>query len=546
MENDRPTWAPPAWPAPPPVPPPPPVASPSPLPAAPAPLVPPPPQLVPPPPPPAYPGFGTPPGYPPVAAPTGAKGRGWVVLLVVAVLVGAGVVLMRLERDQGPSWAKAWDARVEPLARFVERERGLTFDHPVTVAFVPEDEFVADLRRRRAESADGSSSDAADGGPDLPFERAFGLVPADFVEAQSDADAAAGVVGAYDPWTREIRVRGTELTPAVRVTLVHELTHALQDQAFDLRARQSEPDSNAAGLALLSVIEGDATLVEQAYIGELTDEEREQLGAAEDEVIDSPELDRVPGALLSISNMPYVLGPTFVGAVDLLGPAGGRDDLFRRAPRTDLAVLFPDLHLGGRTTVVDVAQPSLASGEEATDSGRYGTDAGAFTWLSVLAGRLDVHEAVAAVEGWAGDSLVTFERDGVACARATVAGVDATGAAALGDAFDRWAAAGPAGSATVERAGNEVTVTSCERDGVDPTDDDRFDDPVRLLDFRNGAFVVDQPFGLDDVGLEARECLGESFADAVTVEELRDLAAVPDERFDEIGAAARTECGLGS
>ena len=36
---------------------------------------------------------------------------------------------------------------------------------------------------------------------------------------------------------RAARVRGTELTPAVESTLVHELTHALQDQNFDLGKR---------------------------------------------------------------------------------------------------------------------------------------------------------------------------------------------------------------------------------------------------------------------------------------------------------------------
>ncbi len=492
------------------------------------------------------------PPVPPVPPVPPAKGRGVVLLVVVAVLIGAGVVLVRRAQPQGPRWAKAWDVRVEPLARFVERERGLRFAHPVTVTFVPEDEFLAELRKRRADAAGAAGTSGASTPadvPELPFERAFGLVPADFRAAQSSSDSAAGVVGAYDPWTREIRLRGVELTPSVRVTLTHELTHALQDQRFDLRKRQSEPDTNAAGLALLSVIEGDATLVERAYVKQLSAAEREQMGVADGDVVDAPELDRVPDALLTTSNMPYVLGPTFVGAVDLLGPPGARDDLFRRPPATDVSVLFPDRFLRGSAATFELDAPRLAAAEVELESGRFGDDAGAFQWLVVLASRLDVHEAVRAVEGWAGDRIVTFRGAGGVCARASIGAVDVSTAEVLTNAFDAWVAAGPPGSAesaSVSRSDRIVTVTSCDKGVGDPPDDARLDDPLLLLDFRNGALTVKDPFGRSGVGLDARTCLGDAFAAGVTLAELRDLAAVSDDRFDELGASARAACGLGS
>jgi hypothetical protein len=68
----------------------------------------------------------------------------------------------------------------------------------------------------------------------------------------------AGVRGLYDPVARTLYVRkGAD----VRQAVLHELVHALQDQAFDLR-RMSElrRGKRDAGLAAAAAVEGSATL----------------------------------------------------------------------------------------------------------------------------------------------------------------------------------------------------------------------------------------------------------------------------------------------
>ena len=50
------------------------------------------------------------------------------------MLLVAGVIAWSV-RDQ-PHIPSAWDARVAPIADFVEKERGLDFDHPVDVEFL--------------------------------------------------------------------------------------------------------------------------------------------------------------------------------------------------------------------------------------------------------------------------------------------------------------------------------------------------------------------------------------------------------------------------
>lgn len=463
------------------------------------------------------------------------------VLLALFVLLVVASVVSRWRQGEGPPWADEWDPRVRPLAEFVEGSRGLPFRHPVAVDFVPEDDFLAEIRAARAAVGAGS----VPGTPDLPFERAFGLVPDSFEQAQSTSDEAAGVVGSYDPSTRRIRLRGTELTPSVRVTLVHELTHALQDQHFGLNEVRSRPDTNAAVVATLAVIEGDAVLVERDYIDGLSAADFDVLVAAEGAVVDAPELDRVPGALLADVQMPYVLGPTFVAALDVLGTVDSRDDVFRAPPASDLAVLFPERHLAGALVVERPAAPDLGVGEVAIDSGRYGDDLGAFAWLTVLAGRLDASTALGAVSDLAGDRYVTFERAGAACARAHLLSAGTAGAGRLAAAFESWAALGPPGAATVEVDDRTVTVASCDTGPADdPAEDGRFQASLLLLDLRNEPFAVPAPFGRSDASLEDRSCVARTYVEAVTPADLAAQGQDALDRFAAIGRDAGRSCGL--
>ena len=65
----------------------------------------------------------------------------------------------------------------------------------------------------------------------------------------------------YSYQDERIRIRGTKVTPIVQAQLVHELTHALQDQRFDtgnrLEMLSRQPDPALAG-GLRAVVEGDA------------------------------------------------------------------------------------------------------------------------------------------------------------------------------------------------------------------------------------------------------------------------------------------------
>src|SRR4051812_11830853 len=95
----------------------------------------------------------------------------------------------------------------------------------------------------------------------------FGLVPSDFqYRAFVKAILTEQVAGYYDPKAREFYVADWIDLDAQKPVMAHELTHALQDQHFDLRRLSNWPHGDAdAELAAHALVEGDATLAMAQY-----------------------------------------------------------------------------------------------------------------------------------------------------------------------------------------------------------------------------------------------------------------------------------------
>src|SRR5207237_2371699 len=74
-------------------------------------------------------------------------------------------------------------------------------------------------------------------------------------------------LGFYDPVTKKLYVRGVGGTPYARYVMVHELTHALQDQRFGINLAGKNDDQL---LGAKAVLEGDAMRTEKAYLSTRT------------------------------------------------------------------------------------------------------------------------------------------------------------------------------------------------------------------------------------------------------------------------------------
>ena len=109
--------------------------------------------------------------------------------------------------------------------------------------------------------------------------RAIGLIDGDVdLFEEINELQGGGVIGLYSFKDEHIRIRGKKLDPAVKSTLVHELTHALQDQHFDIGKRMEEFDeddeSTSSESAYQAVVEGDAQRVETKYRESLSPKQR--------------------------------------------------------------------------------------------------------------------------------------------------------------------------------------------------------------------------------------------------------------------------------
>jgi hypothetical protein len=351
-----------------------------------------------------------------------------------------------------------WDGRVASLAAFVERERGLEFAHPVRVEFLDEAAYSEAARTDVELLSDEDREAIDDAGAIL---EALGLVPVgtDLFDAANEM-VDVGTLAFYEPSSERIIVRGTEMSTGLEVTLVHELVHVAQDQAFDLE--QPPDDSPGAVEVFEALVEGDATRIEHAYIESLDGAEQEAYWNEYGAELDRSQagLAEVPGALQALFAAPYVLGQPMV---DLIAGDGGNaavDEAFDLPPSSAEHLFDPRAYFTDDQPA-EVDEPALPDGAEPLGEADV---LGATTLFVVLAERIDPLVALSATDGWGGDSYAAYRLDGRTCVRADLVGDTPEDTGEIAEALQAWSQAGPAGAASVE-AGDRVRLESCAGPG---------------------------------------------------------------------------------
>jgi hypothetical protein len=166
-----------------------------------------------------------------------------------------------------------------------------------------------------------------------------------------DRTFGAAVQGFYDPADEQITIVSDEEEARVnKVTLVHELVHALQDQRFGLGSAADSWDENYAHE---SVIEGEAELVPRLYL----DRCEEWGGCLRPGAEATATSDADPGVLL-VLRYPYEEGRTFVDELQTDGGWDAVDDLHDRPPNTTSEVIHSERYPDFEPTEVTVADRS--------------------------------------------------------------------------------------------------------------------------------------------------------------------------------------------
>ena len=296
--------------------------------------------------------------------------------------------------------------RRQEIEREVERLRGLRFQHPVDYHEIPRTELPAILRQKLAQQV-----------PDQEFETAglaltaLGVLPPGTDLKKTYLALLGEQVGAfYDQHEKGLfTFTGQPLTASTnRVIMAHELTHALEDQHFDLTRLPMEAKGNDDRvLAATALVEGDATLVMNRYMtGDLSAASiREALGSAL--TTDVRQLAAAPRYLRETLLFPYLRGQEFCNTLYARGGWESLNDAFRRPPSSSAQILHPELYLADpREEPVAVAfDDAEVNGQKPVENnvlGEFGTRQLLGNWLH---DKTRVEEAAA---GWRGDRYLVY------------------------------------------------------------------------------------------------------------------------------------------
>ena len=248
--------------------------------------------------------------------------------------------------------------------------------------------------------------------------------------------------------------------------LVHELTHALQDQSFDLGKRFDELDkaddanSSAASSGFDALVEGDARRIEDKWRDSLSKKKRAALDKEQKAAAKGFEhaSKNIPEVLVTMMAAPYDLGQALLAVAVEQGGDNEVDNLFRSPPKTEEQQLDPWTLVADHQGFLTVPKPEVPDGAKSFDDGAFG----ALTWLMVLSERLPAQQALTAADGWGGDYYAAYERDGVTCVTVDFRGDTPEDLAQMQTALLAWAAKGPKGSVSVTRQQATVEFTSCD------------------------------------------------------------------------------------
>lgn len=306
--------------------------------------------------------------------------------------------------------------------RFVETIRGRAFKTFPTVLFLDAQDFVP-----KAESLMMQEPRS----PQILVEaralQVLGLIDAaaDVASAISEV-SAAGILGIYSTDEETTWVRGGDLSLLDISILIHELTHAFDDQWFDLDSDALWADESDQDLAIAAVIEGNAMRIEDLWRATLSDADRRLVVDMEFNSLTDAELlalNSYPQALLEIESWPYTEGQKFSAWVAENGGEMAVDNLFGSPPQSTEQVLDPEAWLN-REPAVRVKRPDFR-----------GRQLGQGTLGALVVSMLLGDEAAFS---WGGDRFVLFAEGPQRCVALSLVSDSDDDLTALTRAGDHW------------------------------------------------------------------------------------------------------------
>jgi hypothetical protein len=250
--------------------------------------------------------------------------------------------------------------------------------------------------------------------------KAFGLVSRDFELREFlltfYTEQAAGV---YDPRSKTMII--ADWTPAEmqRLVLPHEITHALQDQNFDLLLfTRAERDNDDASAARQAVMEGHATaaMMQQmtggAPLAALPSLQPMLEGVLGQQFAEFPAFNQAPYFFRLQAMFPYIQGMGFVQrALQVRGGWGDLDSLFQKPPTQTREIYDPKVYFDGQPPDrVTLARPPALEGDKGLRLLDDNT-LGQLGYTALLGQFISEGEAKSLAPNWRADRFIVYENE---------------------------------------------------------------------------------------------------------------------------------------
>ncbi len=305
---------------------------------------------------------------------------------------------------------KSWDPALEPYVAFVEAERGLEFSEPVDVRWA---DISAELEAERP--ATPANSEQVD--PWTEAYRLLGLVDPnpDVTLDQELNDTLSENAGAfYEPWSETIVLPEGSSDIELSVTIVHELTHALQHQNGMLGGSGIfETDDDMA--ARTTLIEGDAERIALAWYWAqpeaFQNDYLDAIGYDPDATFDDPG----DSFFATSFYASYEIGTPLVESIVATQGVEKVNELLRakNLGTTDRLVdVLGDQQFSTFDAIEDMTVPESSDGAVG--------DLGALTWFQALAPIVGTEAAFDALIGYDDDAFAIVDVSGRTCARFSI------------------------------------------------------------------------------------------------------------------------------
>ncbi|MDF1800743.1 MAG: hypothetical protein P1V81_16330 [Planctomycetota bacterium] len=332
--------------------------------------------------------------------------------------------------DEGLTQAEL-EAMTKDILADIEELRGVKYTREVKVSIADAEGFLeyATDRVDRMTTADKVRAESL-------VLKLYGLIDPDLDYMAAQLEMLEGQVGGfYDPATESFCLMSSFQGGLAKIILAHELTHALDDQLYDIDGTLEGMDGNAdAQLAYHAVVEGSGTgLMNRWMISNIGKQVsmKDLAGASE---MDTSGLEDAPECMWKPMMMVYLRGASFLVRSDnvMVGQMGNikNEDLdraFTDPPRSTEQVLHPEKYWDPkqldepRVLTID-SSALVADGWKLLHEDTLGESSIALaTSPRSERGGLDATNPMAlmgmrytnrAATGWGGDRYVLLERGG--------------------------------------------------------------------------------------------------------------------------------------